>query len=168
LADLSRQGFGPHEIHLSEFVDLRYRGQAYELRLPLSADRLLVPSALAEAVECFHATHEERFGFAHPDTAVEIVNLGVTGVALLPRPTTHVEMSSAASWEHARVGTRPVYFPKLRRLTECGVYRRDAAPVGVPLSGPAVIEQYDATTPVDPGWIATRTPPGYLMIVREQ
>jgi N-methylhydantoinase A len=56
-------------------VDLRYRGQGYELNVPYARER---PESASEA---FHALHRQRYGFSDAQKAIEIVNLRVRMVA---------------------------------------------------------------------------------------
>src|SRR5437764_230256 len=58
-------------------ADLRYRGQSFELTVPMRDD----PEGLAEA---FHAAHDRAFGHAEPGAPVQVVSLRVT--AALPAP----------------------------------------------------------------------------------
>jgi N-methylhydantoinase A len=44
-------------------ADLRYRGQSFELTVPLGGD----------VARAFHRAHEERYGYAEPERAVELV-----------------------------------------------------------------------------------------------
>jgi N-methylhydantoinase A len=47
----------------SGHVDLRYKGQSFELTVPLEGD----------PVESFHRAHEERYGYAERDRPIELV-----------------------------------------------------------------------------------------------
>ena len=58
-------------------LDMRYRGQSYELTVPLAAP--VTPDHLTDAVAAFHAAHEQRYGYAMRDEPVEVVNLRVRG-----------------------------------------------------------------------------------------
>ncbi|MGZ3583363.1 MAG: hydantoinase/oxoprolinase family protein [Ktedonobacterales bacterium] len=52
-------------------LDMRYRGQSYELLIPWQGD-------VAATAEAFHREHERRFGYARPDGVMEVVNAVVT------------------------------------------------------------------------------------------
>jgi N-methylhydantoinase A len=52
-------------------LDMRYRGQSYELLIPWQGD-------VAATADAFHREHERRFGYARPDGVVEVVNAVVT------------------------------------------------------------------------------------------
>jgi N-methylhydantoinase A len=51
-------------------------------------------------------------------------------------------------------------------MTDCPVYDRTTAPAGQTLAGPAIVEQYDSTLVVDPGWTVTPNEFGHLVLAR--
>ncbi len=65
-------------------LDMRYRGQSYELAVPLAVP--ISPQNVAEAVQAFHALHATRYGYAMAGAAVEIVTLRVQGIGDGARP----------------------------------------------------------------------------------
>src|SRR6185369_11004638 len=65
LEELQAEGFKKQEIESVDFVDLRYRGQSYELTVRLEQDFL----------EQFHNAHERRYGYANRGRSVELVNV---------------------------------------------------------------------------------------------
>ena len=69
------------------FVDVRYAGQAYEIRCHINANTLKNESKFRESLEQFHEHHQDLYGYSYKNReAIEIVNLGVTGMGLLTRP----------------------------------------------------------------------------------
>ncbi|RME72830.1 MAG: hydantoinase/oxoprolinase family protein, partial [Chloroflexi bacterium] len=70
LADLAAEGLPAEQIHLERLVDMRYRGQSYELTIPLRAG----------FAADFHDAHRQTYGYARPDAAVEVVNLRLRAV----------------------------------------------------------------------------------------
>jgi N-methylhydantoinase A len=90
---LDREGFTPSEHRLLRSADLRYDGQAYEVRVPAPAGS--IDDGFRRAVvAAFHDEHERLYGYCYRDAAsrgghahrVEWVNLRVTGVGPIPRP----------------------------------------------------------------------------------
>ncbi|MFI9847465.1 hydantoinase/oxoprolinase family protein [Nonomuraea sp. NPDC051941] len=143
---------------LSFAADLRYSGQAYELRVALDPDRLDV-----EAVsEAFHAEHERLYGFRDPSATIELgtARLGVVGPAAelppaavppgtgAPRPTASRRVLLAGAWHDAHV------------------HLRDSLGVGDAFDGPAIVEQDDTTVVVPPGWSADVDEAGNLHLRR--
>ena len=124
-------------------VDLRYRGQGYELNVPYDRERP------AESLEAFHALHLQRYGFADDAKPVEIVNLRLrmraAGEAYSPRYTEPVTGDGRA----ALVGTREIYFGD--RFVASKLYRRDALVAGDIVHGPAMITEYTSATVLPPG-----------------
>ena len=115
-------------------VDLRYRGQGYELNVPFGP----------EMVAQFHELHQRRYGFASETRALEVVNVRVRVVsaaeAFEPVPEPLVEGDGS----QALVGTRPVYFDG--RFHETRLYDRDLLRPGDTFAGPAIVSEYSSAT----------------------
>ncbi len=92
--------------------------------------------------------------------------MGVTGLGLLKRPHVPQAQPAGKSPEHARTGQTAVYFSK--STLDTPVYDRSALQTGNELSGPAIIQQYDATTVVEPGWSGRVDQWGTLRLERTQ
>ena len=143
-------------------VDLRYKGQNFELSIPL-ADEDVDGAACASLIEDFHRAHETSYGFASPAEAIEFVNMKVKAVGAFDKPAvpTLGEMEFAAPAAHRRtLFGEPDWY-------ETPVYRRDSLAPGQRLDGPAIIEQFDATTLIHPGDRAAVDGWGNLIIALE-
>jgi N-methylhydantoinase A len=123
-------------------LDLRYRGQGYELNVPFRRE---LPG---ESLPAFHALHRRRYGFADANKPVEIVNLRLRMVAkgeeYSPGYTEPVPGDGSA----ARVATREIYFSD--RFVPAEIYRRDALRPGDCIDGPAMITEYTSATVLPP------------------
>ena len=75
---MEREGFRPDDVAMERWIEMRYRGQGFELAIRPVDDRLLNSPELALG-EAFHDTHERRYGFAMREEAVELVNIGRNG-----------------------------------------------------------------------------------------
>ncbi len=73
-------------------------------------------------------------------------------------------MTAAHAWS-AIAGRREVYFPELGRFVDCPVYARERLQPGHSFTGPAIVEQMDATTVVLAGMGARVDP--YLNLILE-
>ena len=122
--------------------------------------------SLDDAVRAFHDRHERRYGFAAREAQVEIVTARVVAHGLTGKPALRAAPlappgapSPSAILERRRVfdGATWVQTP---------VYRRSGLCPGNAFDGPAVIEQYDATTYLAPGWRASVD--GYANVVLER
>ena len=146
-AALGEQGVAKADRSFVRELDLRYVGQSTELTV--TALR-----SLEEAVDAFHARHEQRYGFAARTDAVELVTARVVGIGATPKPrlTAAVVPAARAPEQRALRGTRDAYDGTA--FVPTPVYGRANLRPGDALSGPAIVEQYDATTYVAPGWDA--------------
>ncbi len=144
---LAGEGFAESAISLELALDLRYRGQSFELTGPLDA---IDP---AEAAARFHAAHEQRYGYARPEAAVELVNLRVTARGRRPKPELPVH-PPAASPDPAAAQVGETRLRAAAAWHTAPVYERELLAPGQRLSGPALVVQEDATTVLLPGWRA--------------
>jgi N-methylhydantoinase A len=130
----------PGKVRYQRSVDIRYRGQGYELNLPFGGNLL----------QEFEQEHKRRYGYAHPQREVELVTLRLRasiqsspgkatarrdrGNRATPAPSSH----KAAVWFEGK------------RLA-AAIHSRDALKPGTIYRGPAVVTEYSATTVIPPG-----------------
>jgi len=166
--DLEREGFAVADTAISGFADMRYVGQAYEVRVPMTIlDGGLNEAAIQHAIKAFHRAHDDRFGYEYEGRhTVEIVNIGATGFGLFPRLKLATAVREGQDWESAQRELRRGVF-RHTGVVDLPIYNRDLAPLGVSLPGPAVIEQYDATFVLDPGWNAILDEFGQIIVTQQ-
>ena len=126
----------------SRTVDIRYRGQGYELNIPLTKNLL----------RDFEREHHRRYGYIHPSREVELVTLRLR--AILRATRTHVGTAalgrpSRAKLERLSSSSTPVLFDGKKLETK--IYSRDDLQPGKKYLGPAIITEYSATTVIPPG-----------------
>jgi N-methylhydantoinase A len=149
---LTREGLSADEISLERSVDLKYYPQTTYLNFTVPGNGAVATDTVDHLVDLFLERHEQEFGYSVPleFTSVEFVNarLTATGPApvgeLLPDP-------EAGTAEDAVVDTRPVHFAEAGGWTDTVIYDRERLRKGARFSGPAIVEQGDATTVVPPG-----------------
>ncbi len=140
------------EPRFTAALDMRYKGQSYELTtalsLPLTAD------ALSTTLEAFHGAHAQRYGYAMPEERIEVVTVRLHATLADAKPAPVVkpierwsEADEAVAW------IKPVWF-NASGPTPTPFYRREQLRPGHRFHGPAVVLQYDATTLVTPAWSA--------------
>ncbi len=176
-ADLSRQaaaalaveGFAPHEHRFARTADLRYFGQAFEVRVPVP-DGLLDGEALEEVARRFHAEHRALYGydFAADDAQrVEWVNLRVSGIGPIQRPDIMAEPVADDPGAPTPSGHRAVCFATADGYLDTPVYwRPDLAP-GQRVVGPAIVEEFGSTVPLHPGFSARVDAYRNIIVTRE-
>jgi N-methylhydantoinase A len=139
------------KVNQQRSVDLRYRGQGYELNLPLTGNLL----------KDFHEEHQRRYGYAHPARELELVTLRLRAtvrsttahVGTIGLKTDHVGTGTPARPGRAKLGSpstpkASVQFDDKKLATT--IYSRDALTPGRTYHGPAVITEYSATTVIPP------------------
>ncbi len=166
---LTAEGFTAQEWSLLRSADLRYAGQAFEVRVPAPSGPVDVSFA-ADVVAAFHVAHERRYGYSfagRADQSVEWVNLRVTGVGPIERPDL-VERPRVAEpdADRARTGIRRVVFDVVH--DDAPVYWRPDLRPGDVVRGPAVVEEYGSTVPVHPGFAASVDGFGNLVLRRAE
>lgn len=162
---LSKDGIADQEIRITNSLDLRYMGQGYELRIPFSGEDFNGDGG-ARVWSEFHGRHAAEYDHCFPQNPIEIVNLRVTGLGLMPRLPKQVQRTFARGVEDAWLKSGETYFrvggvlQKLR--TE--FYDRARIPDGASIAGPAIFFQEDTTTVLPPGWSAKADEHGNLII----
>jgi N-methylhydantoinase A len=162
---LSAEGFDPGDQRFLRSADLRYDGQAFEVRVDVPAGP--VDAALATAVLArFHDEHERLYGYCYrdrPQHGVEWVNVRLTGVGPLDAPP--LAPAPPGTGTVVPTGTRPVFFAGAWHDTPM-VWRPDLG-AGDEVVGPAVVEEYGSTLPVPPGVRAEVDRLGALVVRRD-
>jgi N-methylhydantoinase A len=157
-AELKEEGLDPVQASFARELDLRYAGQGYELRVPLAGlwRDALDAASIANARERFDAQHTKVHGHAAAEKAVELVSYRVRVRVSVPKyqPQAFAEGSRTALAADAIKGKRQVFFAA-DRSTDTAIIDRDKLAVGTAFGGPAIVEQFDATTAVPTGWSAS-------------
>jgi N-methylhydantoinase A len=163
---LTAQGFSAETGRLIRSADLRYYGQAFEVRVPVAAGP--VGPALAEATAAsFHVAHRALYGYDFrddPRQQVEWVNLRVTGVGPIQRPRLATLAAGDGNPSRAVTGRRAVVFGRAAGPVDATIYWRPLLEAGDEVTGPAVIEEYGATIPVHPRFAARVDRFGNLLV----
>lgn len=152
LAARARASLGEEDAEVRAVFAARYAGQAHELTVGPLRDRTAAGLRAA-----FDAAHAERYGFADPDAALELVTVRATAIA----PGPGIELAAGAHAEPPLRRRRPVVFGG--RPHEAEVLQGDLPP-GLALTGPAVCELREATVVVPPGWAGRVDADGTLVL----
>lgn len=151
---LSIEGARADTISFRRTLELRYAGQSFELTVPVPP--ALNEGTLQETLEAFHVEHARVYGYAARDIPVELVTARVDAIVQLPRPALAEErLNQPTPPAEAAGGERLVFFEEPADFIQTPVYQRERLQAGNLVQGPAIIEQYDTTTLLPPGWQAT-------------
>jgi N-methylhydantoinase A len=162
---LSAERVASDAQRLVRSADLRYAHQSFELTCSL-ADGRVTPERMRELVATFHREHRRLYTYDLLNAPVELVNLRVTAIGLLPRLNAKALGARAADPREALSGTRQVYFEEARGFLETPCYARDRLTPGMTLDGPAIVDQADSTTVVFPNFRARVDSAGNLILER--
>ncbi|MCC6531152.1 MAG: hydantoinase/oxoprolinase family protein [Burkholderiales bacterium] len=135
---------------LVRIVDARYRGQNYELALPVSLG-IWTDATLANIERHFHEEHERIYGFHSEKAAVQMVNFRTVAQGIMPKPSMARRAASNSTLRDAQIGVRSVSWEAERAPAATPVYARERLAPGHELIGPAIAEQMDTTIVIAPG-----------------
>lgn len=143
---LAHEGISEDRMELTYTASMRYRGQwrSLTVEIPDSDD------PLEEAVALFHEEHEREYSFSEPNGEVELYQIGLVAIGKLDKPPfarSDVEKHEAKTPDK----TREVYFSSNGGWATVPIFDRDNLAAGAQISGPAIIDQFDATTVIPPG-----------------
>ena len=160
---VSDLGVDPAGVQVERRVDMRYQGQAHELTV--SAPEGETGEAwLAELVERFHAHYLQSYGNSSRGST-ELVGFRVRVTQPLERP--RIAAAAAGAPSRGPTGSRPAYFEERGGYVETAVYERARLRAGDAFSGPAIVEEAEATLVVPPGWQAGVDASGHLRLDRD-
>ncbi len=142
---------GVTDPRLDGALDMRYRGQSYELTVPLATP--ISRESLTDAVAGFHTLHEQRYGYGMADATVEVVTLRLRGSGPGAQPEFQRQSLGPADASPAFLGEKPVWFQP-DSPTPTATYDRSHLTPGNRFTGPAIVYQFDTTTVIPPGWAA--------------
>ncbi|MGY1591946.1 hydantoinase/oxoprolinase family protein [Geodermatophilus sp. SYSU D00708] len=163
---LDGEGFTRDSQRMQRTADLRYVGQAFEVRVPVP-DGELDAAAAEQVAQEFHAAHRQLYGYDFADDprqAVEWVNLRVSGIGPIRRPDVVELAPKDGGADRAVSGTRRVFFDD---WVDTPTYNRPDLGPGDVVPGPAIIEEFGSTVPVHPGFAATVDTHGNLLLTKE-
>jgi N-methylhydantoinase A len=173
LTGLEEAGVARKECELRRRVDLRYRGQSFELTVDAPANGGSTPEdEWMAARDRFAAAHLERYGYDRPGIAVELVSLRVEGHGpgaadldeLLPR------IDGRGAGEQ---GADSTSFPTRAMIWDGASHEapqipRERLSPGQIVTGPLLIHEFSATTVVPPGAAVEVGSWGDLLITLDQ
>lgn len=137
ITDVKREGFSEQEIHIKSALDMRYRGQSYEITIPYRDNFL----------EDFHKFHEKTYGFSRKNSLVEIVNIRVRAEGKISPPPISRYPSNGIDPGHAFLEKRPVHLSDGEY--EVPLYHGELLTPGNLVNGPAIVVRKDTTIFLD-------------------
>jgi N-methylhydantoinase A len=153
LGQLAAEGFTGPEARLRRAAALHYHGQSFDLAVPVP-DGPITADSLRALEEAFGQEHERTYGHrAGAEEPVELVSIQVVGQGLR---TGGVGLPAGGTSSRAEAPPPPprlAYLGPEQGWAEAAVIRR--SDLAAPRTGPLIVEEYDATCLVLPGWRAS-------------
>jgi 5-oxoprolinase (ATP-hydrolysing) len=152
LATLRSAGVADDDASFRHALDMRFRGQGYDIvvEVPADADPLTIDAA-------FRAAYRERYGL---DVGADIEVRGCRIRAEGPAPTLPRDVLAPSRGAAVASRSRPVWFEEAGAFVDTPVHHVDAFPVGTPVAGPVVIEAPHTTFVIGPSGTVTLAPEG--------
>lgn len=143
-ADAAGDGFARDALRLRHQVDMRYPQQGYQLAVDCphpfaDADRVRLKAA-------FDALHRQTYGQAAEAEDAEIVTFRLQAEVEVPRYEIAPLPAGDGNAARARKGERQVFDVARDAFVTAGLYDRHRLAPGDVIEGPAIIDQFDATT----------------------
>jgi N-methylhydantoinase A len=124
-------------------VDVRFRGQGYELNVPYTGG----------LIAAFHREHQRRYGYSYPAREIELVTLRLRVTMKSPQSrvsTAGARKPALSRAERAKSSERTSVIFEGKKIV-AAIYDREALQPGRKYAGPAVVTEYSATTIVPAG-----------------
>jgi N-methylhydantoinase A len=134
--DLTDEGIANQAMLFRPSLDMRYKGQSFELNVPFVTEA----NSLSDA---FHNAHERAYGHVMRSRAVEVVNLRLQAVGVVDKPLLSPEIIAGSRCASS-----------LQTRNNLAFYDREALVPGDYFNGPSLVFQLDSTVYIASGWTA--------------
>jgi N-methylhydantoinase A len=158
---IAKEAVKPQAVRISHSADMQFVGQTHLINVPLPSSNV----DRATLQDLFEKAYFTRFKVELPEIRANLVNLNTSVIGVRPQ----IDLSAlidpagrAPTLRKARLEIRPVWYDGTWHDTP--VYARDRLPLEAVIKGPAIIEQMDATTVLEPGDRATSDADGNLIV----
>jgi N-methylhydantoinase A len=166
LAEAKEEGFARDAVKRTRLVDLRYPHQGYTL--PVPCPPIVAEDDKARLKQAFDALHGQVYGQSAPKEEAEIVTFRLQAEIDVPRLELPKLPQGDGRADRALKGERPLFDIDVNRFLTAKVYDRAKLLAGDLVAGPAIIDQFDATTVVLAGQAATVDATATLIIEATQ
>ena len=150
------KGDAPHSsVQVAHFADMAYAGQIHALRVCIEAGW-----DAEQLTRAFVAQYKAEFGNVLENIPVVVVNLRTRVVGTRGGLARRAAASTSGAAPRP-IKRRPVYFGGWH---DAAIYAREDLLPGMSFDGPAIVEQNDTTTVVEPGMVTRVDAFGNLLV----
>ncbi|MEO4000945.1 hydantoinase/oxoprolinase family protein [Mesorhizobium sp. CAU 1732] len=158
---IAKEAVQPKELRFLHSADMQFVGQTHLINVTLPSTRI----GRAELQALFEAAYFARFKVSLPEIRANLVNLNTSVIGVRPEIDLATLIDPAGhedTLEKALNETRSVWFDGA--WIDTPVYAREKLPLDAVVTGPAILEQLDATTVIEPGDVATSDRDGNIIV----
>lgn len=158
---IAKEAVRPETLRVMHSADMQFVGQTHLINVSLPGATV----SRQEVQALFEQAYFARFKVLLPEIRANLVNLNTSVIGERKQIDLSVLIDPAgrkATLDAARTGSRPVWFSG--DWIDTPVYAREKLPLDARIIGPAILEQLDATTVIEPGDRATGDPDGNIII----
>lgn len=136
---LRREGFPATKQQHQRSLALRYKGQSFELEIKRTTGNIAAH---------FHRAHRERYGYAQPESIVEVVSARVRSAGVVKKLA--MKKGRVSRKQFAKPAKHVGAYIDGKKIN-AAVYERELLQPGMKLSGPAIVTEYSSTTLIPAG-----------------
>ncbi|QMU09599.1 hydantoinase/oxoprolinase family protein [Mammaliicoccus lentus] len=159
VSTLKNEDVNKQQIVVTKLMDLRYEGQDHPVEVTVPFDKV-DENNLNDIIQAFHKKHEQLYTYALEENGTEIVNLKVSVIGKIEKPT--IKEITVPKGDSVKE-ERQVYFEN-EGWKKVKVYDRDYLAIGEKIEGPAIIEEKSTTIPINSKDAVTKDSYGNLII----
>ncbi len=159
IAKLKEDGFSDDDITIERAMEMRYVGQVHECNV-IVPNGEIDNGAAAAILQAFHKRHKELYTYDEKDSAVELVNVEVSVIGKVEKPSLPTLEAQADGIEGAQTDTRKMIHDHSYEWVDTPIYDGTQFGAGAVITGPALIEEPTTTIVIKPHWQAELYPSG--------
>ncbi len=160
---LYSEGISEEDVTFAHYLDMRYVGQGYELKIEIP-NRDLTEGDKRTVNAAFYKEHQRAYGYADDTEPTEAVALRLTAVGRIRQPRLRRLETGTGDPGDAVKNERPVHFAERGGAVPCKVYDRYRLKSGDRIMGPAIVEEVDSTVVLHPDYQADVDLHGNILI----
>ena len=140
---------------------IRYRGQGFEVDMPLDLEKFKAGNGISDLIEAFNAEHERLFTF-NLDVEHEIVNLRAVAIGQGAKMPAQVLTKGDSNPDQAKIRDHTMWVEGNEQPAV--IYDRSKLEAGDKLAGPCIVIEMDSTAVILPNHIGEVDTYGNIII----
>ena len=160
---LKAEGVSESNMEFRRSLDMRYRGQFYEIEVPVPEGEI-TDETLEGVVERYHELHHELYAFSVEDKPTEMLNYKLVAVGKIQKPSVKPMTSDSSDPSRALRPSREVYFDEVKEFVDTKIFDGSKMCAGDRFDGPAIVEEPFTTIAVPPNFKCEVDPFGNYVV----